>query len=76
MACPGPQNLPLPELGCWPKQSGPGVLALPTRLTCCSGQIRRRPVGVVPLSFPLCLYLGLYIRAGVGRASVHSSGNP
>ena len=76
MTCPGSQNLPLAELGCWPKQSRPGVLALPIRLTCCSGQIRRRPGGVAPLSIPLCLHLGLCIRAGVGRASVRSSGNP
>ena len=66
MTCPGSQNLPLAELGCWPKQSRPGVLALPTRLTCCSGQIRRRPGGVCPSPSP-CVFIWVYV-SGLGWA--------
>lgn len=44
MTCPGSWNMPLAEPRCGQEGSGPGVPALPTRVSCCLGQIKERSI--------------------------------
>lgn len=61
MSAQGLQNLPLPELGCWPKQSGPGVLALPTRLALLLRTNQEKTWGsCAPLLPPVSLFGSIY----------------
>lgn len=66
MTCPGSRNMPLAEPRCRQEGSGPGVPALPTRVSCCLGQIKERSGGSPTLLFTPVSVRSMYQGWGLG----------